>query len=189
MMNKFTNKTAAAVGALVLGAGVAFSATDANAAVVHMAPTFSDVAVSGGTTGPFEVTGGNLYRFASQSFSGSDAGGALFGFEFTSANLPQSVNAYLTLNRTGDFTNFQAFWSDDNVIDASDTELALGTFGIDENFTFTASPKFLIVSYDAAANEADLDISVSAVPLPAAGFLLFGALGGLAAMRRRKKAA
>jgi hypothetical protein len=32
-------------------------------------------------------------------------------------------------------------------------------------------------------------VQVSAVPLPAAGFLLFGALGGLAAMRRRKKAA
>ncbi len=31
-------------------------------------------------------------------------------------------------------------------------------------------------------------IKVEPVPLPAAGFLLFGALGGLAAMRRRKKA-
>lgn len=36
----------------------------------------------------------------------------------------------------------------------------------------------------------DVDsISVSAVPLPAAGFLLVGALGGLAALRRRRKAA
>ncbi|WP_417463018.1 VPLPA-CTERM sorting domain-containing protein [Kordiimonas sp.] len=36
----------------------------------------------------------------------------------------------------------------------------------------------------------DLDaIAVSAVPLPAAGFLLIGALGGLAALRRRRKAA
>ena len=35
----------------------------------------------------------------------------------------------------------------------------------------------------------DVDsISVSAVPLPAAGFLLIGALGGLAALRRRKMA-
>lgn len=32
-------------------------------------------------------------------------------------------------------------------------------------------------------------ISVSSVPLPAAGFLLFGALGGLAALRRKRKAA
>ena len=33
------------------------------------------------------------------------------------------------------------------------------------------------------------DIKVSAVPVPAAGFLLFGALGGLAALRRRKATA
>ena len=33
------------------------------------------------------------------------------------------------------------------------------------------------------------DFRVSAVPVPAAGFLLVGALGGLAALRRRKKAA
>ena len=30
------------------------------------------------------------------------------------------------------------------------------------------------------------DVSISAVPLPAGGLLLLGALGGLAAMRRRK---
>jgi hypothetical protein len=33
------------------------------------------------------------------------------------------------------------------------------------------------------------DVSVSAVPVPAAGFLLIGALGGLVALRRRKTAA
>lgn len=38
-------------------------------------------------------------------------------------------------------------------------------------------------------NHDDLVIRVSAVPVPAAGFLLFGALGGLAALRRRRKTA
>lgn len=43
-------------------------------------------------------------------------------------------------------------------------------------------------------NEPDLDdmivrVELAAVPVPAAGFLLFGALGGLAALRRRQKAA
>jgi hypothetical protein len=33
------------------------------------------------------------------------------------------------------------------------------------------------------------NVSIAAVPVPAAGFLLFGALGGLAALRRRRKTA
>lgn len=48
--------------------------------------------------------------------------------------------------------------------------------------------------FDAASNSESLggfldDVKVSAVPVPAAGFLLFGALGGLAALRRRKATA
>lgn len=46
---------------------------------------------------------------------------------------------------------------------------------------------------DIASGDRDFDdfvvrVSVSAVPVPAAGFLLLGALGGLAALRRRKTA-
>ncbi len=43
--------------------------------------------------------------------------------------------------------------------------------------------------YYAAANGNPSVLNVAAVPVPAAGFLLLGALGGLAAMRRRKQAA
>ena len=37
-------------------------------------------------------------------------------------------------------------------------------------------------------DDVSLQYTPSAVPVPAAGFLLFGALGGLAALRRRKQA-
>ena len=49
---------------------------------------------------------------------------------------------------------------------------------------------------DAAAGNADaaqvrlnVDYTIAAVPLPAGGLLLLGSLGGLAALRRRKKSA
>ena len=59
------------------------------------------------------------------------------------------------------------------------TDLTLALFG--------GNPSNL--STQGATGGFDVDaISVSAVPLPAAGFLLVGALGGLAALRRRKRA-
>ena len=60
------------------------------------------------------------------------------------------------------------------------TDLTMALFGNDPNNASTRLP----------TGGFDVDsISVSAVPLPAAGFLLVGALGGLAALRRRRKAA
>lgn len=50
------------------------------------------------------------------------------------------------------------------------------------NYTFT------IDGISGAAGSA-YDIAISAVPVPAAGLLLLGGLGGLAALRRRKQAA
>lgn len=50
--------------------------------------------------------------------------------------------------------------------------------------------KWLIASWsDVTVDLSNFDLRVEAVPLPAAGFLLFGALGGLAMVRRRRKAA
>jgi hypothetical protein len=60
------------------------------------------------------------------------------------------------------------------------TDLTMALFG--DDFT-NASTQLSTGGFDVDS------ISVTAVPLPAAGFLLVGALGGLAALRRRRKAA
>lgn len=59
-------------------------------------------------------------------------------------------------------------------------------------FTVTTAGQYTMF-FDAASKSDSLggfidDIKIASVPVPAAGFLLFGALGGLAALRRRKAA-
>jgi hypothetical protein len=193
--SKFLSKSAA--GALAFGAAIlAFSGGSAQAATINM-NTGDGLSGSGlGTDGPFNVTLPNVYRFQNGVFGGADAAGASFGFQFTADSLPQPVNTTVTLNQQGEFSNFEAVWSDDTNIDSGDTVLgvtssgALGT--VDQNVTFASVPQWLLVSYDSVESGGVLDLRVSAVPLPAGGLLLLTALGGLggaAGLRRKRKAA
>lgn len=188
-MFDFVKKTA-------LAATVAFAIVPAaaSAAVVNMTPTFSDLGISGGGPYNLDMIGLDNFRFGNPVFSGADAGGALFGFEFTADTLPQPTLTTVTLNLLGEFIGFQMAWSDDAILDAGDLFFPAPTdvFGLGASSlatTFSSVPKYLIVSYDSVRDGGNLDIRVAAVPLPAGGLLLLGALGGLAALRRRRKAA
>ncbi|WP_083805813.1 VPLPA-CTERM sorting domain-containing protein [Roseobacter sp. SK209-2-6] len=85
---------------------------------------------------------------------------------------------YLTSTGGSDYIGYRNGSSVGDVI-ASDSNLSiLSGYGRSHPFGGTFSPRSFAGS---------LSYDIAAVPLPAAGFLLLGALGGAAALRRRKK--
>ncbi len=56
------------------------------------------------------------------------------------------------------------------------------------SFNYTGESFGLTVNGQQGASDYDVSISIAAVPLPAAGLMLLGALGGLGVARRRKNA-
>ncbi|MEM6941827.1 MAG: VPLPA-CTERM sorting domain-containing protein [Pseudomonadota bacterium] len=76
---------------------------------------------------------------------------------------------------------------------AGSTEVGSGTFGsagptsgVVAASQFNGDPFRLVVDGQSGAADYDVSISIASVPLPAAGLMLIGALGGLGMMRRRK---
>jgi len=160
----------------IAAAFLAIAPMTASAAVVNMVPG-----------GSYSLDVQDVYRFGTDAFFGAgDDGGAAFGFEFTASNLPQPTVLTTSVNIVGDFTDLVIVWSTDMIIDGGDTAIAIAGFTT-TNFTLPVSPMYLLTSYSSATNGGEIDYRVSAVPVPAAGFLLLGALGGLGMLRRRSK--
>lgn len=92
------------------------------------------------------------------------------GIDYSIANLSGNISGPGSNPVTG-----VGFWTGIN------SEFVVGAAGnYNLNFAATGTSNSLGGFVD--------NVSIAAVPVPAAGFLLFGALGGLAALRRRRKA-
>ena len=76
--------------------------------------------------------------------------------------------------------------------DTTGSDVPLPMNWVYQTFTFTATGSSMLLTFasqDAGSWGMALDdVSIAAVPAPAGGLLLLGALGGLAALRRRKTA-
>ena len=117
-------------------------------------------------------------------------GAGSFVVNFTSATDPLDATASATIGPVvaGTFTDLVMSWVSD-ATDAVLASVAVTDPGAALGTTF-ASPSDLVqrleITWTDSLDGASFDIEVSAVPLPAGGFLLIGALGALGVARRRK---
>lgn len=161
--------------------------------VAPMAGTAATVVVNGG--GPYDVLA-DSYTFE-QDFNPSDPGGILtFIFQNTSATTQvvgvsiatiNQLTAYFTGGVTTQWLAGQSHFTAQGAFDAFQINTVLAAGASD---TLQIIFGNVVDSPTTGVGRANIDFQVvAAVPVPAAGFLLVGALGGLAALRRRKAAA
>lgn len=140
------------------------------------------------------VDGGSYVIGTGDNFIGNvtaAGGGGSASFIFTSPVDPldaDAVAAITTRNLKG-FTNLLMSWvSYPSNATLASTAISVGLTTLSTNFTAPNLTQILTFNWTGSKSGANLNFEVAAVPLPAAGLLLLGALGGLFGLRRRKAA-
>jgi len=190
LLNKILSKTG--LGVLAIGAALALSPMKVDAATISM--------TDGGST--LNIGPGPTLNFAS---SAADTGAGDAGhWEYTFGLTVEGTGfgtASISVNNFKSFVNPVISWLDSssNVLGSQSVDpVLLGNtmVGFAELATDFTSPNLLTQTFrlswdDGTAANAGFDVSVdiNPVPLPAGGLLLLTALGGVVALRRKRKAA
>ena len=144
------------------------------------------------------IEDGGVYDigYAEQEFFGNviagKKGAGSWSVVFNADNDPVNSMASATIDRIplGQFKGLTMTWLGAMNQVLSTIVLAEGRTFLSTVFTAPDLSQTLVFSWTGAKRGAGFDVQVAAtVPVPAAGFLLVGALGGIAALRRRKSAA
>ena len=120
---------------------------------------------------------------------GAVGGAGSWSVVFNADTDPVNAEASATIGRIalGQFKNLTMSWLDAGSAVLSTINLARGETLLATVFTAPNLTQSLVFSWTGSKNGAGFDVEVAAtVPLPAGGLLLIGALGGIAALRRRK---
>lgn len=165
--------------ALVIPGGAAYAAT----------VTLSN----GDVINPLDV--GDEYLFETLLSGPGGPGSVSFTFTALAADAPLPVLASTANVIGGTLTGAYMTWFDGvNTYSGTLTSFGSPVFAIigQASTLFTdpsALTQVLTFGWTGRSGSSQVSVRVSAVPLPAGGLLLIGALGGLAALRRRKMAA
>lgn len=188
---------------LLLAASIVVAPVAASALTVTGASGASTCSVAFGSSAySVDVLAG---AHVNAAFDGTEAAGVTcFDLTNTSTSTAVVTVALVTVNQHGLHTEANSWgWLGGIQVDVSNVGIISQAI-IAEGASFQQTFSFLIaagtsVLFDwtygaayasgAAAPQFDFTVAATVVPVPAAGFLLLGALGGLGALRRRRKTA
>lgn len=168
------------------------AATFALAALLPVAASAATAMVDGGV---YDLSTDNEFNFAGNT-GDANAADDYVSFGFASGGLVGATSFSVLLDAVNtDITEITATWSSGingtgTVYETAVSGLVAGVAQIlDFNTVFSAGdPQWFSLTWNGSDDNALISVEVAPVPVPAAGFLLLGGLGGLAAMKRRKKA-
>lgn len=165
---------------------------------VAMLPAMASAATIMSDGVVYDITSDDEFNFTGYT-SDKDAADDMFTFGFMSGGATGATSFSVSLDGVNpDLESLTATWSSEinggGTIYNTETVAVTGpvasilSFGTDFSI---GDPQWLTVSWMGESDEdnALISVEVAAVPVPAAGFLLLGGLGGIAALKRRRKAA